>query len=77
MNEAVLLGYHKDEVTSIAISSNNKFILSSSKDSTVKMFATDTEKQIRSFHLGCVGICTCILLPDNNLIVAGTFDDQM
>lgn len=72
-----VLGQHKDVITSILISSNNEFILSSSKDSTVKMFSVKEEKQIRSFHLSCVGISSCALLPDDNIIVVGTFDDQM
>ena len=77
LSRSTIIGYHKDVVTSVAISSNNKFILSSSKDSTIRMFAAETEKQIRSFNLNNVGISCCILLPDDNLIVAGTYDDQM
>ncbi|EEB19713.1 protein FAN, putative [Pediculus humanus corporis] len=77
LSRSTIIGYHKDVVTSVAISSNNKFILSSSKDSTIRMFAAETEKQIRSFNLNNVGISCCILLPDDNLIVAGTYDDQI
>ncbi|KAK6632193.1 hypothetical protein RUM44_007224 [Polyplax serrata] len=77
MTRVTELGHHKDIVTSLVISNSNEFILSGSKDSTVKMFATGSQKQIRSFNLESVGISSCILLPDDNIIVAGTFDDQM
>lgn len=77
LNNTSVISQHKDTVTSVAISNNNEFIISVGRDSTVKLYSTTNVNQIRSLNISSVGIASCTFLPDNNIVILGSFDDHM
>eukprot|EP00644_Phytophthora_capsici_P002849 jgi/Phyca11/124874/e_gw1.55.76.1 len=65
---------HKGEVTSTILSKNDRFLLTTSKDKTLKLSSTQDVVQFRvvsgQFALSC-----CDISPDEGLILVGSWDN--
>ncbi len=68
------LNGHSDRISSVAISSDNKYIISGSYDETVIVWdreSGEVKKKLKE-HLGCV--YSVVISSDNKYIVSGSND---
>ncbi|KAL0274091.1 UNVERIFIED_CONTAM: hypothetical protein PYX00_006608 [Menopon gallinae] len=77
LKKSGVLTNHKETTTAVAISSDNKMVLSCAKNCPVKIHSVSNSEQIRNLKLSPAGISSCTFLPDNRTIVLGTFDDTI
>lgn len=68
---------HKDTVSSLTITENNSKIISVGYDSKLKVFCLKQNRQIRSASIGDMPLSSCIQLPKANVLVVGSFDNNM
>ncbi|KAK9870435.1 hypothetical protein WA026_008004 [Henosepilachna vigintioctopunctata] len=68
---------HKNIVSSIFISDDQKSIVSVGHDSKVKVFSIEYRRQIRSANIGNMPLSSCIQLPNVNVLVIGSWDNQI
>lgn len=73
----MLFSTHKDTVSSLIITSNNTKVISVGYDSKLKVFSLSQSRQIRSANIGDMPLSSCIQLPDMNILVIGSFDNNM
>lgn len=65
-----LLG-HKDGITSIAVSPNNKYIVSGSYDGQIKVWNTQTDAEIKSITGKYKSVNSVAITPDSKYIISG------
>lgn len=46
-------------------------------DSKLKVFSMETKRQIRSANIGNMPLSSCVQLPNVNILVVGSWDNQM
>ncbi|KAL3282016.1 hypothetical protein HHI36_005219 [Cryptolaemus montrouzieri] len=68
---------HKYIVSSIFISKDQNNIISVGHDSKLKVFSIEYKRQIRSANVGNMPLSSCIQLPDINVLVVGSWDNQI
>lgn len=68
---------HKNTVSYLFISEDDTKITSVGHDSKLKVFSLPQNKQIRSANIGNMPLSSCIQLPDTNVLVIGSWDNQM
>lgn len=68
---------HKDSVTEICMSRDGRNIFSVSKDSFLKMYSLEEQRQLRSVNVSSMALSSCQLLPDNLTIVVGSWDNNV
>jgi WD40 repeat protein len=73
------LDEHKDYVLSVSINSNNRTIISSSKDNSIKIWDINTGKVLKSFYGYMDYVFSLAISPDNKTIVSslGKFDKKI
>eukprot|EP00062_Callorhinchus_milii_P011819 gi/632958200/ref/XP_007894902.1/ PREDICTED: protein FAN [Callorhinchus milii] len=59
---------HKEAVTGIAVSSNGSSVLTTSQDSTLKMFSKETKLLQRSTSFSNMALSSCLLLEDRTVL---------
>jgi WD40 repeat protein len=65
---------HNSFIYSVAFSPNGKQIVSSSIDNTIKLWDTETGKEIRTFSGHSSGVRSVMFSPDGKTIVSGSAD---
>lgn len=68
---------HKNTVSHIFISDDGTRITSVGYDSKLKVFSLPQNKQTRSANIGNMPLSSCIQLPNINVLVIGSWDNQM
>ncbi|ERL95389.1 hypothetical protein D910_12653 [Dendroctonus ponderosae] len=68
---------HKNTVSHLFINEDCKKITSVGYDSKLKVFSLTQNKQIRSAIIGNMPLSSCVQLPDSNVLVIGSWDNQM
>lgn len=68
---------HKDTVSHLFVTEDNKRIISVGHDSKLKIFSLEHNRQIRSANIGSMPLSSCIQLPKTNVLVIGSWDNQM
>jgi WD40 repeat protein len=73
----MLLKGHRDEVTSICLSTDEQFIFSGSTDNTVKLWEIATGKCLYTFEGHTGGVSSLCLSIDNNFCLSGSSDGTL
>ncbi|KAF2878744.1 hypothetical protein ILUMI_27419 [Ignelater luminosus] len=73
----MLFSTHKDTVSSLIITNNNTKVISVGYDSKLKVFSLTQSRQIRSANIGDMPLSSCIQLPTMNILVIGSFDNNI
>lgn len=68
---------HKNTVSNLFINEDGTKITSVGHDSKLKVFSLSQNKQIRSANIGNMPLSCCIQLPNENVLVIGSWDNQM
>lgn len=68
---------HKDSVSSLLITSDGLKVISVGFDSKLKVFSLDHNRQIRSANIGSMPLSSCVQLPQSNVLVIGSYDNNM
>lgn len=68
---------HKDKVSHLLVTEDNNRIISVGHDSKLKIFSLEDNRQIRSANIGSMPLSSCIQLPKSNILVIGSWDNQM
>ncbi|MDX4061090.1 caspase family protein [Aliarcobacter skirrowii] len=68
---------HNKDVNSIAISSDNKYIVSGSHDATVKLWEINSGKLLKTFTGHNLGVLSVAISSDNKYIVSGSLDNRI
>lgn len=68
---------HKDAVSCLFVTEDNNRIISVGHDSKLKVFSLEHNRQIRSANIGSMPLSSCIQLPKSNVLVIGSWDNQM
>ncbi|XP_018570993.1 protein FAN-like [Anoplophora glabripennis] len=68
---------HKNTVSHIFISDDGTRITSVGYDSKLKVFSLPQNKQTRSANIGNMPLSSCIQLPNINVLVIGSWDNQI
>ena len=66
---------HKDSITSIFTLPKENAIVSVSKDHSLRMFSLTSQQQIRCAMLSSLTLSSCLLMPNQDTIVVGSWDD--
>lgn len=77
LNLTVTYNTHKNIIGHIFISHDNNHIISVGHDSKLKVFSLSHKKQIRSSNIGNMPLSSCLRLPNANIIVVGSWDNQI
>ncbi|KAJ8939230.1 hypothetical protein NQ318_015188 [Aromia moschata] len=73
----VTFNSHKNTVSHLFISDDGTRITSIGHDSKLKIFSLPQEKQTRSADIGNMPLSSCIQLPNTNILVIGSWDNQI
>lgn len=68
---------HKNTISNLFLSDDDTKITSVGHDSKLKVFSLTQNKQIRSANIGSMPLSSCLQLPDANVLVIGSWDNQM
>lgn len=68
---------HKNTVSCLFISEDCSKVTSVGHDSKLKVFSLAQNKQIRSASIGNMRLSSCIQMPNVNVLVLGSWDNQM
>ncbi|CUU07126.1 delta-60 repeat domain-containing protein [Candidatus Kryptobacter tengchongensis] len=68
---------HTDDVTSVAISSDGKYIVSGSQDKTIKLWDISTGREIRTFKGHTDWITSVAISPDGKYVISGSYDKTL
>ncbi|CAG9854526.1 unnamed protein product [Phyllotreta striolata] len=68
---------HKSTVSHLFISEDGTKITSVGHDSKLKVFSLAQNKQIRSANIGQMPLSSCIQLPNSNVIVIASWDNEI
>lgn len=68
---------HKNTVTEVHMSSDEKSILSVSQDGLLKMYSIEEQRQLRSVNLSTMVLSSCVVSPDNQIIIVGSWDNNV
>ncbi|KAL8570476.1 hypothetical protein ACOMHN_034511 [Nucella lapillus] len=68
---------HKNTVSEVHMSSDEKSILSVSQDGLLKMYCIEEQRQLRSVNLSSMVLSSCVVLPGNQTIVVGSWDNNV
>ena len=75
--EVVLQMGHSDAVRSIALSANGKYLLSGSRDRTLKLWEVATGRLLRTFEGHSDGVESVTFSPDERFALSGGYDNTM
>ena len=73
---AMLLG-HTDSVTSVAVSSDGKYVVSGSEDKSVKIWSTETGDVVQSLTGHTDGVLSVAVSSDGKYVVSGSWDNSV
>lgn len=65
---------HEDFITSIAISTDNKFVVSGSVDKKIKIWDLETRKEVKSLNSNSLYADSVAISPNGKLLVTGDHD---
>lgn len=68
---------HKDVISSLLISVGDKNIISVGHDSLLKVFSIENNRQIRSASIGSMPLSSCLQLPNKNILIVGSYDNNI
>ncbi|PVD20376.1 hypothetical protein C0Q70_18530 [Pomacea canaliculata] len=68
---------HKNIVTAVHMSADEKNIFSVSHDGLLKMYSLEEQRQLRSVNLSSMPLSSCVVMPDNKTIIAGSWDNNV
>lgn len=68
---------HNDAVKSVAVSPNGNYIISGSEDKTIKLWESDTGKEIRTFKGHSGWIYSVCFSTDGQYIFSGSYDNTV
>ncbi|XP_031342782.1 protein FAN-like isoform X2 [Photinus pyralis] len=68
---------HKDSVSALLITDDNNQIMSVGYDGKFKVFSISQKRQIRSANIGNMPLSSIIQLPNTNVVVIGSFDNNI
>ncbi|XP_057671773.1 protein FAN-like [Diorhabda carinulata] len=68
---------HKHTVSNLFISEDGSKITSVGHDSKLKVFSLSQNKQIRSANVGRMALSSCIQLPNANVLIIGSWDNEI
>ncbi|KAL3859053.1 hypothetical protein ACJMK2_009289 [Sinanodonta woodiana] len=68
---------HKDVVTDVKLSPDGKCIFSVSRDSLLKMYSLEEQRQLRSVTMSCMALSSCQVMPDSKTIIVGSWDNNV
>jgi len=68
---------HKDAVLGLSISEDESHIFSVSQDSQLKMNGLADGAQIRGMNLSTMALSCCVLMPNSNLVLVGSWDNNL
>ena len=66
--------FHKDRITALALSSNSKYVVSASKDKTIKVWDVDTRELLRTLLGHKDRVNNISLTPDDSRILSASDD---
>jgi WD40 repeat protein len=68
---------HKNTVSHLFISDDCTRVTSVGHDSKLKVFSLQQNRQTRSANIGNMPLSSCIQMPNVNVLVIGSWDNQM
>lgn len=68
---------HKNTVSHLFISNDATKITSVGHDSKLKVFSISENRQTRSANIGGAPLSCCLQIPNVNVLVVGSWDNQM
>ena len=68
---------HKNTVSRLFISDDCTRVTSVGHDSKLKVFSLQQNRQIRSANIGYMPLSSCVQMPNVNILVIGSWDNQM
>ncbi|KAK4880232.1 hypothetical protein RN001_008378 [Aquatica leii] len=77
LNLESLFNTHKDSVSALLVANNENQIISVGYDSKLKVFSLSQNRQIRSANIGNMPLSSIIQLPNMNVLVIGSFDNNI
>ncbi|KAI6657447.1 Protein FAN [Oopsacas minuta] len=68
---------HKDSMTAVSTLPKQNSIVSVSKDHTLKIFSLTSQQQTRSTVLSSMALSSCLVMPNEDTIVVGSWDNSI
>ncbi|XP_072169728.1 protein FAN-like [Diadema setosum] len=68
---------HKDSVCDLKLSSDNKTVFSVSKDTQLKMYSLEDQRQLRSVSLSNMSLSAVLVTPDDKNAVIASWDNSI
>ncbi|XP_076470003.1 protein FAN-like [Babylonia areolata] len=68
---------HKNTVSEVHMSADEKSVLSVSQDGLLKMYSLEEQRQLRSVNLSTMALSSCVVLPGNRTIIVGSWDNSV
>ncbi|XP_030831134.1 protein FAN-like [Strongylocentrotus purpuratus] len=68
---------HKDSVCDLKLSSNNNTVFSVSKDTQLKMYSLEDQRQLRSVSLSNMALSSVIITPDDKNALIASWDNSI
>ncbi|XP_033115395.1 protein FAN-like [Anneissia japonica] len=68
---------HRDTVTSLCLSADNKHVYSVSQAGVFKVYSFEEQQQVRGINLSSMPLSSIILLPNEKLVLIASWDDSV
>ncbi|XP_071822078.1 protein FAN-like [Apostichopus japonicus] len=68
---------HKDAVTALRISTDQKIIYSVSKDAHLKLYSMEDKHQLRSINICNMPLSSLAAMPDGNFVLVASWDNSL
>ncbi|XP_054707013.1 LOW QUALITY PROTEIN: protein FAN-like [Uloborus diversus] len=68
---------HKEQITDVCITKDQKYIFSVSQDGLLKMYSLEEKRQLRSINVYNMALSSCSLMEDDRTVVVGSWDNYV
>ncbi|XP_035231706.1 protein FAN-like isoform X2 [Stegodyphus dumicola] len=68
---------HKEIITDICITKDQKSIFSVFKDGLLKMYSLEEKRQLRSINVSTMALSSCALMEDDRTVIVGSWDNYV
>ncbi|XP_052815113.1 LOW QUALITY PROTEIN: protein FAN-like [Mya arenaria] len=77
LNEVLRFSLHKQAITDVKLCLKRKMAFSVSQDGLFKMYSLEEQRQLRSVPLTSMALSSCVVLPDSNTVIVGSWDNNV